>query len=212
MDNISVCLRGLRIGLGLPSHRRYSACRGMAAPRCREASRHYFQSPDESTAQQSLRLQPVASNARVRFIFLGEAGSVLSRLAKCHRSRMPRPNSCITGLLLVRLHELVGPRPFVNCRLTRRRAESNICLNSDRRIAHRLSTPVRAPTPRATETPGNRKTRRRKSAVETPETTEYPQPRIEQADRPPTVQYVLNPITVLRPRPRAYKGGRNSIP
>ena len=64
------------------------------------------------------------------------------------------------------------------------------------RIAHRLSTPVRAPNPRATETPGNRKTRRRKTAVETPATTQYPQPRIEQADRPQTVQYVLNPITI----------------
>ena len=53
----------------------------------------------------------------VRFIFLGEAGSVLSCLAKCHRSRMPRPNACITGLLFVRLHEPVGSRPFVNCRL-----------------------------------------------------------------------------------------------
>ena len=65
------------------------------------------------------------------------------------------------------------------------------------RIAHRLSTPVRAPNPRATESPGNRKTRRRKSAVETPATTQYPQPRIEQAAGPQTVQHVLNPITSL---------------
>ena len=66
------------------------------------------------------------------------------------------------------------------------------------RIAHRLSTPVRAPNPRATETPGNRKTRPRKTAVETPATTQYPQPRIEQAAGPQTVQYVLNPIIRLQ--------------
>ena len=35
--------------------------------------------------------------------------------------------------------------------------------------------------------------------METPETTEYPQPRIEQADRPQTVQNVLNPIKLLLP-------------
>ena len=33
--------------------------------------------------------------------------------------------------------------------------------------------------------------------METPATTEYPQPRIEQAERPQTVQYVLNPIKHL---------------
>ena len=47
--------------------------------------------------------------------------------------------------------------------------------------------------------PETGKTRRRKTAVETPATTQYPQPRIEQADRPPTVQYVLNPIKALTP-------------
>ena len=36
-----------------------------------------------------------------------------------------------------------------------------------------------------------------KPAVETAVTTEYPEPRIEQADIPPTVQYVLNPISRL---------------
>ena len=81
----------------------------------------------------------------VRFIFLGEAGSVLSRLAKCHRSRMPRPNACITGLLFVRLHEPVGPCPFVNCRLIRRRAESNMCLNSDTPRNTRLGRHPKAP-------------------------------------------------------------------